>query len=286
MQLDLEEALTRAVGPNHYNLSAHMVWIGDRTRQLLGGHVECAPPRRTSHPEEAVAPLATTGPLTAPSRSLHRRYFRGISNPVGCKVGPSMKNDELTELVQILNPNKEEGKLVLITRYGHDKIDGLLPGHIEAVKASGVPVVWQCDGVHGNTVTAKSVSAHSHHPPARPPTPPPARPPAADPPASSRLPQVGLKTRAFDDVMSECTKALAIHKAAGTTLAGVHLELTGQATVTECLGGSAKIDEAGLKVNYETYCDPRLNYSQAIEAAFTLANAIGAKAPAAKKAKK
>ena len=60
MQLDLEEALTRAVGPNHYNLSAHMVWIGDRTRQLLGGHVECAPPRRTSHPEEAVAPLATT----------------------------------------------------------------------------------------------------------------------------------------------------------------------------------------------------------------------------------
>ena len=100
------------------------------------------------------------------------------------------------------------------------------------------------------------------------------------------MPQVGLKTRAFDDVMSECTKALAIHKAAGTTLAGVHLELTGQATVTECLGGSAKIDEAGLKVNYETYCDPRLNYSQAIEAAFTLANAIGAKAPAAKKAKK
>ena len=81
-----------------------------------------------------------------------------------------MKNDELTELVQILNPNKEEGKLVLITRYGHDKIDGLLPGHIEAVKASGVPVVWQCDGVHGNTVTAKSVSAHSD---TRPPAPPP-----------------------------------------------------------------------------------------------------------------
>jgi 3-deoxy-D-arabino-heptulosonate 7-phosphate (DAHP) synthase class II len=89
-----------------------------------------------------------------------------------------MKNDELTELVQILNPNKEEGKLVLITRYGHDKIDGLLPGHIEAVKASGVPVVWQCDGVHGNTVTAKSVSAHSHtRPPARPPARPPGRPP-------------------------------------------------------------------------------------------------------------
>ena len=141
MQLDLEEALTRAVGPNHYNLSAHMVWIGDRTRQLLGGHVECAPPRRISQPEETVAICLRRRARSHRSPSLYRRYFRGISNPVGCKVGPSMKNDELTELVQILNPNKEEGKLVLITRYGHDKIDGLLPGHIEAVKASGVPVV-------------------------------------------------------------------------------------------------------------------------------------------------
>ena len=94
-------------------------------------------------------------------------------------MGPSMKNDELTELVQILNPNKEEGKLVLITRYGHDKIDGLLPGHIEAVKASGVPVVWQCDGVHGNTVTAKSV--RSFCPSARPPARPAAAAAAADP---------------------------------------------------------------------------------------------------------
>ena len=182
MQLDLEEALTRAVGPNHYNLSAHMVWIGDRTRQLLGGHVECAPPRRISH-RGSRGTACDDGPAHRSPVHLYRRYFRGISNPVGCKVGPSMKNDELTELVQILNPNKEEGKLVLITRYGHDKIDGLLPGHIEAVKASGVPVVWQCDGVHGNTVTAKSVSAHSH-PPARPPARPPSpargrRPPSA-----------------------------------------------------------------------------------------------------------
>lgn len=96
-----------------------------------------------------------------------------------------MKNDELTELVQILNPNKEEGKLVLITRYGHDKIDGLLPGHIEAVKASGVPVVWQCDGVHGNTVTAKSVSAQSR-PPARPPAVARPRPPNPLSPSACR----------------------------------------------------------------------------------------------------
>ena len=113
--------------------------------------VRAAPPELTP-PRKPWPSACDDGPAHRFSRSLHRRYFRGISNPVGCKVGPSMKNDELTELVQILNPNKEEGKLVLITRYGHDKIDGLLPGHIEAVKASGVPVVWQCDGVHGNTV--------------------------------------------------------------------------------------------------------------------------------------
>jgi len=210
MQLDLEEALTRPVGGKYYNLSAHMVWIGDRTRQLLGGHVE---------------------------------YFRGIANPIGCKVGPSMKDAELQELVQILNPDKVEGRLVLITRYGCDKVESMLPGHIKAVQATGIPVVWQCDGVHGNTITAKAA---------------------------------GLKTRAFDDVLSECTKALSIHAEQGSILAGVHLEITGQTTVTECVGGSIGIQEEGLKVNYETYCDPRLNYYQAIEAAFKMAQPIGA----------
>merc|ERR1712151_804899 len=93
MQLDLEEALTRKVGEKHYNQSAHIVWIGDRTRQVNGAHVE---------------------------------YFRGISNPIGCKIGPSMKNDELVELVNLLNPNKEEGRLMLITRYGAAKVEDFL----------------------------------------------------------------------------------------------------------------------------------------------------------------
>ena len=127
----------------------------------------------------------------------------------------------------------------------------MLPGHIEAVQASGVPVVWQCDGVHGNTVTAKGS---------------------------------GLKTRALADVLSECSQAVAIHKRCGSILGGVHLELTGQETVTECVGGA--IGEDMLPNNYETYCDPRLNYSQAIEAAFTLAGAIGTGEQAAKRAKK
>ena len=124
----------------------------------------------------------------------------------------------------------------------------MLPGHIEAVQASGVPVVWQCDGVHGNTVTAKGS---------------------------------GLKTRALADVLSECSQAVAIHKRCGSILGGVHLELTGQETVTECVGGA--IGEDMLPNNYETYCDPRLNYAQAIEAAFAISSSI--ELPPSKRAK-
>jgi len=208
MQLDLEEMLTREV-PNkgYYNLSAHMVWIGDRTRQLNGGHVE---------------------------------YFRGIKNPIGCKVGPSMQPDELKRLVAILNPDKIEGRLVLITRYGKDKIASQLPTHIKAVQESGVPVVWQADGVHGNTFSASNK----------------------------------LKTRNFDDVLGECSQALEIHRANGSVLGGIHLEMTGQETVTECTGGTIGIFEEMLTKNYETYCDPRFNYFQGIEAAFTIASAL------------
>uniref|UniRef100_A0A7S3BQP0 Phospho-2-dehydro-3-deoxyheptonate aldolase n=1 Tax=Haptolina ericina TaxID=156174 RepID=A0A7S3BQP0_9EUKA len=208
MQLDLEEALTREVpGKGYYNLSAHMVWIGDRTRQLLGGHVE---------------------------------YFRGIKNPIGVKVGPSMQPGELKDLVQILNPSKLEGRLVLITRYGVGKVGSMLPAHIQAVAESGIPVVWQCDGVHGNTTTA----------------------------ASNKL-----KTRALSDIVGECVEALKIHRENGSILAGIHIEMTGQ-NVTECTGGAVGIFEEMLTQNYETYCDPRLNYGQSIEAAFQVAGAL------------
>jgi 3-deoxy-7-phosphoheptulonate synthase len=212
MQLDLEEALTREVpGKGFYNLSAHMVWIGDRTRQLLGAHVE---------------------------------YFRGIKNPIGCKVGPSMAPDELKELVAILNPDRIPGHLVLITRYGNGKIDSMLPAHIKAVAESGVPVVWQCDGVHGNTVTA----------------------------AANKL-----KTRKLEDVVGECTKAIRIHRENGSNLGGIHIEMTGQETVTECTGGCTNVFEEMLTNNYETYCDPRLNYAQSIEAALLCANALSSR---------
>lgn len=218
MQLDLEEALTRPSGGKFYNLSAHMVWIGDRTRQLDCAHIE---------------------------------YFKGIANPIAVKVGPSMKNDELKELVKILNPNKEEGRLMLITRYGAGKAEAMLPGHIQAVKESGIPVTWQCDAVHGNGIVAKSNK---------------------------------LKTRVMNDILAEACEVMAIHKKYGSILGGIHLEVSGQ-PVTEVVGGSMGLTEQMLTKNYETYCDPRMNYSQAIEAAFRVANEMPSQERAAKRAK-
>merc|ERR1712232_1086548 len=130
-----------------------------------------------------------------------------------------------------------------ITRYGNSKIEAMLPAHIKAVAESGVPVVWECDGVHGNTITASNK----------------------------------LKTRHFDDVVGECSKAIRIHRDNGSILAGVHWEFTGQQSVTECTGGCIGIKEGMLTKNYETYCDPRLNYFQGIEASLALADAKGSK---------
>jgi len=190
-------------GKGWYNTSAHFLWIGDRTRQLDGAHVE---------------------------------YFRGIENPIGIKVGPSMKGDELVKLLDIVNPRKEVGKVTLITRYGEGKVESLLGDHIEAVKASGHIVVWQCDPMHGNTRSTKD----------------------------------GIKTRHFSSILSEVSSALKIHKQHESYLGGVHLELTGDA-VTECVGGSEGLTDDDLSLNYTTYCDPRLNEKQALELAFLVA---------------
>ena len=186
-----------------YNTSAHFLWIGDRTRQIDGAHVE---------------------------------YFRGLENPIGIKVGPSMASPELTALLDVVNPSKDIGKVTLITRYGEHKIASLLPGHIQAVKKSGHVVVWQCDPMHGNTKSTPS----------------------------------GVKTRQFSSILSEVSSALRIHREHDSFLGGVHLELTGEA-VTECVGGSEGLTEGDLGVNYTTYCDPRLNEKQALELAFLVA---------------
>ena len=207
--LNYEEALTRvdSITGNWYNTAAHMLWIGDRTRDLDGAHIE---------------------------------YFRGIQNPIGCKVGPSMKPDELVELVKILNPDNEEGKLNLIVRMGASKIDELYPPLLKAVKDAGLNVVWTIDPMHGNVEKSST----------------------------------GFKTRDFDNILSEVKSFLKIHKENGTIAAGVHLEMTGE-DVTECTGStSCAITENDLSSRYHTQCDPRLNANQALELAFMISEVL------------
>lgn len=190
----------------YYDTSAHFIWIGDRTRQIDHAHVE---------------------------------FFRGIANPIGVKVGPTTPASDLLSLLRTLNPDREPGKITLITRYGASKVRGLLPTHIRAVEDSEYrrTVVWQCDPMHGNTLSTDT----------------------------------GIKTRRFGDIYRELEETLRIHKEEGSYLGGMHLELTGDA-VTECLGGSEGLDEDDLSTNYTSFCDPRLNEKQALELAFLVAD--------------
>ncbi|OAG38917.1 hypothetical protein AYO21_06795 [Fonsecaea monophora] len=214
----------------YYDTSAHMLWIGDRTRQLTHSHVE---------------------------------FFRGIANPIGVKVGPSMPPADLVPLLDILNPEHEVGKIVLITRYGCDKIAAHLPAHIRAVQQSRHhgTVVWQCDPMHGNgrnaTVSVPTPNSSSS-------------PSSADAAGTPGGATTTIKTRRFSDILSELHQALQIHRAHASYLGGVHLELTGEA-VTECIGGAEGLTEEHLSLNYATFCDPRLNEKQALELAFLVA---------------
>jgi 3-deoxy-7-phosphoheptulonate synthase len=205
LHLPYEQAQTRQVPrrTGWFNLGTHFPWIGMRTSDPSGAHVE---------------------------------YFRGIANPIGLKVGPDMSADRLTRLIGILNPGAEPGRLTLIHRFGSDQIGRCLPPLIRAARATGSPVLWCCDPMHGNTrVTAE-----------------------------------GLKTRNFDEILGELDQAFEIHRECGNRLGGVHIELTGEA-VTECVGGARPISEADLKCDYRSQLDPRLNYEQALEMAMFMA---------------
>lgn len=209
--LEYEQSLTRLLRnpttgeKSYYNTSAHFIWIGDRTRQLDHAHVE---------------------------------FFRGVANPIGIKVGPTMDANELVRLLDIVDPNFETGRVTLISRYGADKVEKLLPPHIAAVQKSKHKVVWVSDPCHGNTKTS---------------------------------PVTKVKTRYFDDIVTEVKLALQIHKDNGSTLNGVHLELTGDA-VTECIGGSQALEDEDLVIRYDTVCDPRLSVSQSLDVAFVVAD--------------
>lgn len=205
LHLAYEQAQTRQVPrrTGWYNLSTHFPWVGERTRSLEGAHIE---------------------------------YFRGISNPIGVKIGPSITAAEMLQLAEALNPQNEPGRLTLIHRFGAEHVERCLPPLAEAALRQGKQVLWCCDPMHGNTETTQS----------------------------------GIKTRRFERILSELEQSFRILKACGTQLGGVHFELTGD-NVTECLGGASGVTEADLVRNYRTQLDPRLNYEQAMEMALLLA---------------
>ena len=204
--LQFEEALTRidSTSGKWYDVSAHMLWVGDRTRQVDGAHIE---------------------------------FLRGIENPIGIKVGPSTKTDELLKILDALNPSNEGGKITLICRMGHEKVGNILPNIIKSIQKAGKNVVWTCDPMHGNTIKSNT----------------------------------GYKTRPLKDIISEIHQFFQIHRTEGTYPGGVHLEMTGQ-DVTECMGGLQEITDEDLQNRYHTYCDPRLNASQSLELAFLLSD--------------
>jgi 3-deoxy-7-phosphoheptulonate synthase len=207
--LGYEQAMTRvdSTSGDWYCTSAHFLWVGDRTRQADHAHIE---------------------------------FCRGIKNPLGLKCGPSLSADGLLRLIDTLNPDNEAGRLTLICRSGAEKVGDHLPPLIRAVQREGRNVVWSCDPMHGNTVTAAN----------------------------------GYKTRPFDLILREVKSFFEIHAAEGSYAGGVHLEMTGQ-DVAECTGGAARaITDADLHDRYHTVCDPRLNAEQAIDLAFLLADLL------------
>ena len=205
LHLVYEQAQTRTVPRREgwYNLSTHLPWIGLRTAFRGSAHIE---------------------------------YARGIRNPLGVKVGTGMSPADIAHLVEVLNPDGEEGRLTLIHRCGAEKIAEELPPILQAVCATGKPVLWICDPMHGNTKGTRE----------------------------------GMKTRAFSAILSELEQAFDLHAAHGTILGGVHFELTGE-DVTECVGGARGLDEKGLRRAYRSQVDPRLNYEQALEMALLVA---------------
>jgi len=205
--LQYEQAMTRvdSTTGDWYDCSAHKLWVGDRTRQVDGAHVE---------------------------------FLKGVGNPLGCKAGPSQTQDELLRLIDALNPANEAGRLTVIARMGHDKVESKLPALVRATKREGRKLVWLCDPMHGNTQMAGN-----------------------------------YKTRSFDHILGEVKGFFAVTRAEGVPAGGLHFEMTGQ-DVTECVGGAQAITEARLGDRYHTHCDPRLNATQALELAFLIAETL------------
>jgi len=206
--LPYEQAVTRQVPRREgwYNLGTHFPWVGLRTAEVDGAHVD---------------------------------YFRGIRNPIGVKIGPTMTPEWLLELLEILDPESEPGRLTLIHRMGHAKVADRLPPLVEAVQRAERTVLWCCDPMHGNTETTAA----------------------------------GRKTRRFENILSELEQSFEIHADLGSYQGGVHFELSGD-NVTECVGGARGLSEVDLDRAYESRVDPRLNYEQALEMALLIGRKV------------
>jgi 3-deoxy-7-phosphoheptulonate synthase len=213
LHLLYEQAQTRQVPHRSgwYNLSTHFPWIGMRTAKLGGAHME---------------------------------FFRGIANPIGVKIGAGTSPQDLLEIAEVLDPDREPGRLAFIHRFGHGKIAATLPPLLQAMRRAGRTVLWICDPMHGNTMTTSK----------------------------------GIKTRRFDHILEELEQAFDLHEREGTYLGGVHFEITGE-DVTECVGGARGLTEADLERAYRTQVDPRLNYEQALEMALLIARRMGKNVP-------
>ncbi len=215
LHLHYEQAQTRQVPHREgwYNLSTHFPWIGMRTATAGSAHVE---------------------------------YFRGIRNPIAVKVGVETDLASLPELLEVLDPESEPGRMTIIHRFGAHDIAKQLPKAIDAVQAARRDagsetggVLWICDPMHGNTERTAG----------------------------------GVKTRKFEHILAELEQAFEIHRAASVPLGGVHFELTGE-NVTECTGGARGLTDDDLKRAYRSTVDPRLNYEQALEMALLISKRV------------
>jgi 3-deoxy-7-phosphoheptulonate synthase len=206
--LGYEEAMTRrdSLTGDWYDTSAHLLWVGERTRQVDGAHIE---------------------------------FLRGLSNPVGAKIGPGASPEGVVAICDALDPDHVPGRLTLISRMGAGRVEVVLPALLQAVRDSGHPVIWACDPMHGNTYTSPG----------------------------------GRKTRHFDHVLAEIREFFDVCRQEGVWPGGVHVELTGD-DVTECLGGTEEVLENHLELRYTTTCDPRLNGSQSLDLAFQVADLL------------
>lgn len=196
--LPYEQSLCRQdVDGKWYATSAHCLWVGERTRQLNSAHIN---------------------------------FARGLSNPIGVKVGATANPEELKKLVKLLNPERLLGRFLLITRFGADKIKDVFPAILKELRYE--PILWVCDPMHGNTTHLNN----------------------------------GLKTREFSLICQELESFFEILREHGEIPFGMHCEMT-PLNVTECLDPKRDITEESIGQRYTTACDPRLNRNQALELA-------------------